>query len=134
MPKSGIAVLDAVGLTSGVPDDTGKTAPDIYKRFRENIDDPSWKWPRELLPICHWGCGILSCVDCAGPNFRLRVFDPDAHEGDNCANFLFEEPVRFEMWIGEWASGVDLWELKFRRAERCSCVMLDRRASQGVTR
>jgi hypothetical protein len=64
-----------IGLTNGAPDDQDKTAPAIYDWFRGgDPHDASWEWPAGLLPICHWGCAILSCVDCADPNFRMRIF------------------------------------------------------------
>jgi hypothetical protein len=67
----------------------------------------NWKWPNGLLPICHWGCAILSCADCAD------LFDPNVHHGDDWADSFFEESDGFEMWIRVWASGVDLWELMY---------------------
>jgi hypothetical protein len=67
-----------IGLTNGVPDDSGNTAPDIYGQLRgADRDDPNWRWPQALLPICHWGCAILSCVDCTDSSFRMRIFDPN---------------------------------------------------------
>jgi hypothetical protein len=100
-----------IGLTNGVPDDTGKTGPTIYKELCDgDPEDAHWKWPEGLLPICHWGCAILSCVDCADPNFRMRVFDPNAHDRDDWADAFFEESPSFEEWIRMWASGVDLWK------------------------
>jgi hypothetical protein len=103
-----------IGLTNGMPDDTGKTAPDIYVELRgANHDDPKWKWPYGLLPICDWGCAILSCVDCADPNFRMRIFDPNVHEGDGWADSFFEECSGFEIWMKEWASGTDLWNAMY---------------------
>jgi len=99
-----------IGLTNGAPDDTGKTGPDIYAQFRDvHADEPGLRWPHGLSPICHWGCAILSCVDCADTNFRMRVFDPNVYEGEDWAGCLFEESAGFDEWIGDWASGVDLW-------------------------
>jgi hypothetical protein len=31
-----------IGLTNGIPEDTGKTGPDIQRQFRQNSDDPNW--------------------------------------------------------------------------------------------
>jgi hypothetical protein len=102
-----------IGLTNGVPDDLGKTAPETYGLIRgTSRDDPSWKWPEGLLPICHWGCAILSCIDCTDPNFRMRIFDPNVHDGDWDACF-FDESDGFDIWIREWASGVDLWSAMY---------------------
>ena len=91
-----------IGLTNGAPDDTGKIAPEIYNQLRSaDRDDPNWKWPHGLLPICHWGCAILSCVDCTDPNFRMRIFDPNVHEKDDWADSFFEESDGFGIWMRE---------------------------------
>src|SRR5262249_18198114 len=67
-------------MSSGAPDSTGKTAPEIYRILRSNDpQDPLWSWPDCLLPICEWGCAIMSCVDCAVPDFPVRIFDPNIH-------------------------------------------------------
>ncbi|MGO1078235.1 SMI1/KNR4 family protein [Inquilinus sp. CA228] len=103
-----------IGLTNGVPDDTGKTGPAIYRQLRDGAsEDPFCEWPERLLPICHWGCAILSCVDCSDPNFRVQIFDPNVHDGDDWADAFFEESPSFEEWIGAWASGVDLSKLMY---------------------
>jgi hypothetical protein len=103
-----------IGLTNGVPDDTGSTAPVIYEQFRQaRTHEPGWHWPYGLLPICHWGCAILSCVDCADVNFRMHIFDPNAHVSDDWSDCHFEESLSFESWIRAWASGADLWDQMF---------------------
>ena len=80
-----------IGLTNGVPDDTGRTAPAIYKESRgEDPDDPAWQWPEALLPICHWGCAIVSCIDCIDTSFRMRIFDPNVFDKD-WRDCFFEE-------------------------------------------
>jgi hypothetical protein len=98
------------GLTGGVPDDTEKTAPALYEMFRSiDPDEPGWHWPERLLPICHWGCAIRSCIDCADPAFRMRIFDPNGHDGDDWSDTFFEEAPSFESWLWAWASGTNLW-------------------------
>jgi len=117
-----------IGLTNGVPDDTGKTGPEIYNQFRcSDPNDPNWKWPSGLLPICHWGCAILSCVDCADSKFRMRIFDPNARHGDDWADSFFEEAEGFETWISEWASGVDLWKMMYGEEGRIAKILSARR-------
>ena len=109
---------------NGMPDDTGKTGPTIYKELRDgDPEDPHWKWPEGLLPICHWGCAILSCVDCADPSFRMRIFDPNVHDGDDWADAFFEEAPSFEEWIKAWAAGVDLWKLMYGEAGHISRLL-----------
>jgi hypothetical protein len=113
-----------IGLTNGTPDGTGKTAPAIYSQLRAaDRDDQNWKWPHGLLPICDWGCAILSCVDCSDPNFRMRIFDPNVHEGNDWADSFFEESDGFEIWMREWASGSDLWEAIYGQNGRIAQIL-----------
>jgi hypothetical protein len=114
-----------IGLTNGIPDDTGKTGPAIYEQFRKGSpDEPNWKWPDGLLPICHWGCAILSCVD---SNFRMRIFDPNVYGGNDWADAFFEESADFETWIKAWASGVDLWGLMYGERGHVAKILSARR-------
>jgi len=118
-----------IGLTNGVPNDMGRTAPEIYSLFQSpNREDPNWTWPRGLLPICHWGCAILSCVDCADANFRMRIFDPNVHGGSNWADAFFEESAGFEKWIRDWASGVKLWDVMYGDDGHIARILAKRRA------
>jgi hypothetical protein len=34
---------------------------------------------RKVVPICNWGCGIYSCLDCAKPEAPVTIFNPQAH-------------------------------------------------------
>jgi hypothetical protein len=53
------------GLITGHTDDLGNSALDMYQTFwGENPDEPKWCWTLGVLPICHWGCAIQSCIDC----------------------------------------------------------------------
>jgi len=104
-----------IGMTSGAPDDTGKTAPEIYYQLRSgHPTDPAWKWPECLLPICHWGCAIYSCIACDKPDFPIRIFDPNVHDHRvTWSDAFFEEATSFDAWISAWADGVDLWEKSY---------------------
>jgi len=117
-----------IGMTGGAPDDTGKTAPEIYLQLREgDPEEPEWKWPEGLLPICHWGCAICSCVDCATPGFPMRIFDPNTRGVDDTWNdCIFDEAESFETWIAAWARGVDLWDQAYGEAGRVACVLAAR--------
>jgi hypothetical protein len=101
-----------IGMTGGEPDDTGKTAPEIYLQFQSvHIEEPEFCWPQSLLPICHWGCAILSCVSCDEQDYPMYIFDPNAHCDINSWNdTFFEEAPTFGAWIAAWARGVDLWQ------------------------
>jgi len=118
-----------IGLSNGVPNYDGRTAPEIYESLRgSSTDEPNWKWPERLLPLCDWGCAISSCVDCADPDFRIRIFDPNVHDGDDWADSFFEESPGFETWITAWASGVDLWNAMYGADGHVARVLSARRA------
>ena len=117
-----------IGLSKGVPDDLGKTAPEIYRQFRTR--DTNWNWPVGLLPICHWGCAILSCIDCADSNFRMRIFDPNAHNGNDWSDAFFEESPDFETWIGAWSKGVNLWDTMYGEGGHIFQILSDRARSR----
>jgi hypothetical protein len=104
-----------IGLSGGALDDLGRTAPEIYAAFSEpGEDDSDLIWPEGLLPICHWGCAIYSCIDCAAPGFPMKLFDPNLHaRRDSWEDAFFDEVPSFDEWIEAWARGVDLWEKSY---------------------
>jgi hypothetical protein len=117
-----------IGLSGGVPDYDGSTAPALYELFRSSsTDEPGWNWPQGLLPICDWGCAIRSCVDCTEPDFKMRIFDPNVHDGDDWADSLFEESPSFDTWIAEWASGASLWEAMYGSDGHIARILSERR-------
>jgi hypothetical protein len=99
-----------LGLTGGMQDDVGQTAVDSYLLRRgRDPDDPDWRWPEALLPICHWGCAIFSCIDCVRPTYNMTVFDPNVYRTAWSETF-FSEQLPFEEWIDLWSRGEDLWQ------------------------
>jgi hypothetical protein len=119
-----------IGLTGGVPDDTGSTAPETYNQFRGgDRSDPTWRWPHGLLPICHWGCAILSCIDCTDPNFRMRIFDPNLRQGNWVDDCFFEESDGFGIWIRAWAYGTDLWDAMYGTDGHIARILSARRSN-----
>jgi hypothetical protein len=120
-----------IGMTGGEPDDTGKTAPEIFLQFRSaHLDEPSFRWPKSLLPICHWGCAILSCVSCDEKNYPMYIFDPNAHSDvTSWEDAFFEEAPTFESWIRAWADGVDLWDKAYGLNGRVAKALAERAQS-----
>ncbi len=53
----------------------------------------------KLVPLCDWGCGIWSCIDCetgailSSSEFGLRDLEQDLYS-----------------WFYDWISGVNLWD------------------------
>lgn len=59
--------------------------------------------PKQLIPICHWGCGLWSCIDAS-----LRTA-PVVYVGGAGGAYVIHS-VSFEEWITAWVAGVDLFE------------------------
>jgi len=99
-----------LGLQGGFRSDLGDDAVSDYRarRLPPGPDEPSWKWPKGLLPICDWGCAIYSCVDLGSDTADVYRFDPNAVADDwNVA--WFTESRDLESWLRGWLDGEDLW-------------------------
>lgn len=84
----------ANGLIGGARVDLDRGLVDWYLAMRHagpDEDDPGWPgWPDRLVAVCHWGCAIWSCVDCATAEGRVIRFDPN------------EFGPGSESWAGAW--------------------------------
>jgi len=111
-PALYVEVLQKVG-NGGMPDDRGKNAVDLYLEFAESDpNDPTWVWPRGLLPICHWGCGIYTCIDCTKTGADMVTWDPNAWcDGEPPQVALTPLEMQFVQWLSSWEQGDDLWEI-----------------------
>ena len=58
-----------------------------------------------LLPLCAWGCGIESLVDCRNPSGGMWAIDPNPAPEDEPDVMLFPEPFTFTEWMGRWVKG-----------------------------
>ncbi|MBO9478323.1 hypothetical protein J7382_12325 [Shimia sp. R11_0] len=104
-----------MGLVGGATDDQGQTAVDLYKCFAEgDPDELTWKWPQGLLPVCHWGCAIYSCIDCVSADALVKTWDPNAwEEGTSPEGAIHSTGMSLADWLENWANGVNLWEKMF---------------------
>lgn len=118
-----------IGLTGGKPDDLGNTATSSYiVRRGRDPEEPDWQWPEGLLPICHWGCAIYSCVDCLDAAASMTVFDPN-ESVSSWSEAFFSEHLGFETWVSLWAAGEDLWQRLYGE----SGVVVTARASRHIS-
>ena len=103
-------------LTEGRPDEKGRTSLGLWQIYsKEGSADPSWHWPDGLLPVCHWGCAIYSCVNCLDRKFTMVTFDPNQHSGkDSWDRCYFRDSRTFDEWMKDWVEGRDD-ELMFGR-------------------
>jgi len=89
-----------LGLRGGHHDGGRRDALDLY---REAHDTPSSAWsflPEGLLPVCHWGCGIYSFVDCSQPQGPIWGWDPNP--GPMGREALFRQPFALAEWLDRW--------------------------------
>lgn len=54
-----------------------------------------------LLPVCDWGCAIVSFVECSGPDARMWGYDPNADDDDAAGPFPHE--MGFGAWLWAWS-------------------------------
>ncbi len=93
------------GLEGGHREDLQRmTAEELYLQA---VEDEAWDtvleggWPKRLVPICDWGCGQQSAIDCTTPVGEVE----DLIDG-------FEQRHKgmdFTQWMQAWVNGVDLW-------------------------
>ena len=80
---------------------------DLYLHAREISPLPFypdwWFLPYRLLPLCEWGCGICSFIDCSDPEGPVWGWDPKTGaEGERA---LFPEPFVLAEWLARWLAG-----------------------------
>ncbi len=118
-----------LGLDGGATDDQRGTAVDGYVRRRSYNARHGWYWPERLLPICHWGYAIYSCVGCEpGEGLRMIRYDP------NRGSWMqFRDEGRdFVEWVHDWLDNADLWVIEQPDEEDDSTIVgsLDKRLGQ----
>lgn len=104
-----------MGLLGGFTDDQARSVVDLYEHFRQSDPkDPVWQWPAHVLPVCHWGCGIYSCVDCSTDDGRILIWDSNVWEqGTPVETALRAGHSPVVEWFRSWAAGEDIWQQMF---------------------
>jgi hypothetical protein len=100
-----------IGLEDGARDDLGNCVVDLFLQNKQhNIQDHFWNWPDRLIPICHWGCAIYSCIDCSYLDYPVINFDPNKQEEDGRWDDAFiPQGTIFAEWIEGWLNGDPQW-------------------------
>ena len=83
-----------------------ETLVGIYTAFAGAPEDPM---PDCLLPICHWGCSIWSCLDCRTEERPIVTMNSDRP--------LANAGRTLHSWLQAWLDGVKLWDEMFERTE-----------------
>lgn len=84
---------DIFGLEGGCDCHCG-TLVDTYTEFDKGGESETKPWQIGLLPFCHWGCNIFSCVDCV--EAANHVF---TYEDGGVWPQRYALPDFFEMWL-----------------------------------
>jgi hypothetical protein len=87
-----------LGVPGGHRDDLRNTAIDLYRKWHDGGDR---ELPGGPLPICYWGCGIYSFVDCRTEPHAMWACDPNPGVEDD----LFREHVTLADWLDQWIHG-----------------------------
>ncbi len=92
-PGSGLLSFSAVAAEAG-----DMTLPTLYRNFSHENE-----WPKTLLPVVDWGCGIWTCIE----------FDEDRERGGRlftlCHEGLFRTQYTLQSWLEAWLQGVSIW-------------------------
>jgi len=80
---------------------------DMMKLEKENF---IWCWPRGLLPLANYGCGMWSCVDCEYKKLPMILWDPNnlnpglngADARLNWGNAFWDQGRSFRTWLEGW--------------------------------
>ena len=97
-----------------------------YLMLRQLQTDPPW--PVGLLPLCDWGCGIASYLDCSHAGAPVVRLDPNMPKEDVAervpTGMFFDkakqveeacwlESVSLEQWLTDWMDGKRLFYLGY---------------------
>ncbi|MRH93334.1 hypothetical protein GFY24_38975 [Nocardia sp. SYP-A9097] len=68
-----------------------------------------------LVPICEWGCNVVSFIDVSDGEYRMWGFEPniiDHNEADgepyieDLETALYREEFGFTEWLRRWTQGI----------------------------
>lgn len=98
-----------IGVVDGDSGDDGEHLSGLYRALATEYEEDGARWPPYLLPVCDWGCGVSSCVDCRRPNGAVVTY----------SEFGFTDTGEsLETWLRSWADGDDIWGRMFEREQR----------------
>jgi SMI1 / KNR4 family (SUKH-1) len=100
-----------LGVKGGHTSDEGDSISELYTVLSgTDPEDPEWKWPKGIVPFCHWGCAIYSCFDANKDNYPIIWFDPNIREiGKPMEQQFIPHRESLESWFQGWLNGDDLW-------------------------
>ena len=112
------------------PENEKDSAVGLYFELRRTLTKPAW--PPGLLPLCDWGSGIGSFIDCTLPDAPVIRLDPNMPRADvgvrvpapkhyvrasQVATACWIESPSFGLWLEAWADGQPLFYLAYSAAD-----------------
>ena len=111
-------------------------ALESYRENRADAEKGLPPYPEKLLPICSWGCGIESVMDCSRPEGPVVRIDPnmdvpyilecfelvpdfkfyDGYSNEDIASWY--EADTFQDWLEAWLRGEDLFRRPMRMIQK----------------
>ncbi|MES9538772.1 SMI1/KNR4 family protein [Actinomadura sp. NPDC000600] len=76
-----------------------------YEEQQQNWPEAWHPMARALLPICNWGCGIVSYVDTTDPSLRMWAIDPNPAPAEQYEVSLFPQHFGIAEWMRRWVEG-----------------------------
>lgn len=76
-------------------------------------ENSTWRWPKRLLPLANYGCGMWSCVDCEYKKLPMILWDPNNLDSEldgadarlHWGNAFWDQGQPLRMWLGGWLAG-----------------------------
>ena len=88
-----------------------RTLETRYKgMIKLEAENSLWRWPKGLLPLASYGCGMWSCVDCEYKKLPMILWDPNnldaGLDGDdarlNWGNTFWDQGQSLRAWLEGW--------------------------------
>ena len=73
-------------------------------------ENPVWRWPKRLLPLANYGCGMWSCVDCDYKKLLMILWDPNNLDSEldgadarlNWGSAFWDQGRSLKTWLQAW--------------------------------
>ena len=80
------------------------TGLSMYRQAREDASAGMSSFPPSLLPVCTWGCGIYSFIDCSSPDGMMWGYDPNPGPWD--VEAIYPQSLSLAAWLDRWVKGI----------------------------
>ena len=92
----------------------GQTLETCYRELLDlDQENPVWRWPKGLLAVANYGCGMWACVDCEYARLPMILWDPNNLDSEldgadarlNWGNAFWDQGRSFASWLEGWLDG-----------------------------